>query len=378
MTTERGAPCLAQALIEVPRHAFVPPRAWAAASAAGPARWIDREKDADGWWRAVSSSAAIYTQLDDGRTELTEGNAALTRAPTSSSTSPPLVVAFLRRLDPRPGDHVLEIGTGTGWTAGLLSVLVGGSGRVTTVEIDPALAREAASSLATAGHAPGIVVGDGAHGVPAEAPFDRVHVTCGVSELPYAWVEQCRPGGVIVVPHAGTGRLLRLTAHGDGTASGHFHEPCSFMLLRDQRRPVERIARTPERVRAPSGDPDALAHAPPGLQVLLSEAVGDIPFPAGESVLLTVGTSHAVVTDGRVTQTGPRDLWDEAEAVHRWWQRLGRPGAERIGYTVTRDDQYVWLDDPTRPVSRPAGLAPGPGAERGRVAEPERGMTKRR
>lgn len=50
----------------------------------------------------------------------------------------------------------------------------------------------------------------------------------------------------------------------------------------------------------------------------------------------------------RVWQSGPRRLWDEAEAAYRWWEREGRPGHERFGLTVTAGRQTVWLDEPER------------------------------
>lgn len=72
-------------------------------------------------------------------------------------------------------------------------------------------------NLKAVGHAPRLVVGDGADGFPQGAPYDRVHATCAVAEIPYAWVEQTRPGGVIVAPWQpgrGHGLKVRLTVAG--------------------------------------------------------------------------------------------------------------------------------------------------------------------
>ncbi|WP_162793772.1 methyltransferase domain-containing protein [Streptomyces paludis] len=370
---------LADALIHVPRYPFIPRQAWAAGTPAGAGsgatrgRWIDRDADPEVWWRAVSSDAAIYTQLDDGESPLTAENAAKTFAPTCSASSPSLVAAFLRRLGPGQGDRILEIGTGTGWTAGLLSYVTGDQKNVTTVEVDAALAAVAERNLRSVGMAPRLVVGDGTAGIPdPAATFDGVHVTCGVRDIPYRWVEQTRPGGVIVLPHAPATRLLRLTVGENGTASGSFHEVCSFMLLRAQRRPVSRLKRTEPRTRKLRTAPDPLlhAHTEPGLEVLLGDLVGDIPFATGSSGsgsgsgsgdagLLSSGTSLATVEAGRVTQTGPRDLWDEAEEVYRGWKERGSPGLDRIGFTVTRSRQYVWLDDPTVSAAQTMGFTKG-------------------
>ncbi|WP_181727502.1 methyltransferase domain-containing protein [Streptomyces sp. PT12] len=344
---------LADALVRVPRHRFVPGRAWALPRG-GAGRWIDRGAEPGAWWDAVYSETVIYTQLDDGRTALTAESAARTYAPTSSASNPLLVLAFLRLLGPRPGDRVLEIGTGTGWTAGLLCDLTGEAERVTTVEIDPALAVTAEANLRAAGLAPRVVVGEGEKGCPDAAPFDRVHVTCGVSDVPYAWVAQTRPGGVIVLPHAPTMRLLRLTVGDDGTAAGRFHDACSFTPLRSQRRRGARgVAHTPPRERALSGGRAALADPPAGLRLLCDALLGDSPWPTEPGcVLLSDGVSKAVVARGRVSQSGPRDLWDEAEALHDAWRAEGGPGLDRLGFAVTPERQYVWLDDPSAPAAR--------------------------
>ncbi|MER8068908.1 methyltransferase domain-containing protein [Streptomyces sp. NPDC094034] len=367
---------LADALIRVPRHTFIPAQGWAVPQGSGtpPAAasgyWIDQHRDPDRWWRAVYSDTVIVTQLDGGRTELTPANAAApSSAPSCAASSPLLVTAGLRHLAPRPGNRVLDIGTGTGWTSGLCAYLTGDDALVTTVEIDPDLARTAAGNLARCGLRPAIVTGDAASELPSsdgesDGLFDRVHVTCGVTDIPYVWVEHTRPGGHIVLPYnPPVGRLLRLTVHEDGSATGRFGEECSYMPLRSERqpqRPDEGATRTdtPPRVRsldsASDSDTESLLHPAPGLQVLLAALVGDEPWTgASGSVLLTDGVSRAVVENGgRLTQTGPRDLWDEAESVHRAWIRRGRPGLDRIGFTVTPQRQYVWVDDPAVPAVR--------------------------
>lgn len=134
-------------------------------------------------------------------------------------------------------DEVLEIGTGTGWTAGLLASRLGDES-VTSMEIDQVLLATATEHLKQAGLFPRLVLGDGAKGRREGAPYDRVHVTCGVREVPYAWVEQTRRGGAIVfpwMPRWAGGHLVKLIAVGDGTAVGGFHSGVDFMLLRSQR-----------------------------------------------------------------------------------------------------------------------------------------------
>jgi transposase len=93
------------------------------------------------------------------------------------------VVPFLELLAPCPGDRVLEIGTGSGWTACLLAWKTGAAGHVTSVEVDPDVSARAAASITTTPLRPRLITGDGLAGAPDDAPFDRVHVTAGMEEV---------------------------------------------------------------------------------------------------------------------------------------------------------------------------------------------------
>ncbi|WP_265737692.1 methyltransferase domain-containing protein [Peterkaempfera bronchialis] len=121
------------------------------------------------------------------------------------------------------GHRVLEIGTGSGYSAALLAHRVGAE-RVVTVEAEAGRAAEAERRLAAAGYGGvAVVVGDGAQGWAAGAPYDRVVARCGVgtvAALPGEWVAQCRPGAVILAPVGGG--LVRLRVAVDGTAAGRF------------------------------------------------------------------------------------------------------------------------------------------------------------
>ncbi len=134
---------------------------------------------------------------------------------------------------------MLETGTGTGWTTALLSYRLGAD-NVTSIEVDPVLAERAQANLKSARFAPQLLVGDGADGWPAGGPYDRVHATCAVTHIPYAWVTQTRPGGLILTPYSpgyGYGWLAVLHVGGDGTATGRFPLPSGYMQLRSQRPP---------------------------------------------------------------------------------------------------------------------------------------------
>ncbi|MEU1719773.1 methyltransferase domain-containing protein [Nonomuraea sp. NPDC005692] len=345
-----------QALRAARRHHYVPP---VALIPAGDRPYlVDRDADPKEWLTAVYTEGAIVTQLDDGATDLR----ALEGAYSSSSSAPATVADLLELLDPRPGDRVLEIGTGMGWTCALLCHLAGEE-NVTSVEVDPALAAAAADNLAGAGLHPHLVVGDGAAGAAGRAPFDRVHATCAVRTVPYAWIEQCRPGAVIVTPlHTGIGdgHALRLVVLPDGTAHGRFREYADYMTLRSQRpvyhpdpdgaEPRESTTRV---------DPRMIAHAPPGARLAVAALTGlrlDIREEPGRFLAWVSGgpgeKALAVWEDGQDEYTlfelGDRPVWDEAVAAYFQWVRLGEPRRDRFGMTVSPQGQQYWIDSPAR------------------------------
>lgn len=113
--------------------------------------------------------------------------------------SPPFVVAYMtEQLDPQPSDRVLEIGTGSGYQAAILSGLVA---EVYTIEIVEPLARRAAETLRRLGYKNVFVkAGDGYQGWPEHAPFDKIIVTCSPEKVPQPLVDQLKEGGRMVIP----------------------------------------------------------------------------------------------------------------------------------------------------------------------------------
>ncbi|TLP64067.1 methyltransferase domain-containing protein [Microbispora triticiradicis] len=335
------------ALHAVPRHLFVPAVAWAEPYA-GPGYRIDRDTDPDAWWDAVYADHPIITQLDDGATEVGGGEGVY----SSSLSAPGVVVDFLELLSPYAGDRVLEIGTGTGWTAGLLSHRLG-EVNVVSVEIDPAVHEAAAASLKQAGFCPRLVLGDGADGWAEQAPYDRVHVTCGVRKVPYAWVEQTRPGGAIVLPWMPgfePGHKLWLTAGRDGTATGRFAGGAHYMMMRAQRVPAPPEHEGGYGRRAATVDPRRVLRAGLGADVAIAGFLPDVSVSLGTGeefeIWLWAGRSGAWITGSEVRQFGERNLWDEVEEAFFRWVEWGSPGRDRFGLTVAPDGQHIWLDRP--------------------------------
>jgi protein-L-isoaspartate(D-aspartate) O-methyltransferase len=113
--------------------------------------------------------------------------------------SSPFIVAYMTEsLDPQPTDKVLEIGTGSGYQAAVLSPLVD---QVYSIEIVEMLGERAARTLETLGYENvHTKVGDGFQGWPEHAPFDKIIVTCSPNDVPQPLVDQLREGGLMVVP----------------------------------------------------------------------------------------------------------------------------------------------------------------------------------
>ncbi|SRR5579885_2706118 len=113
--------------------------------------------------------------------------------------SQPYIVAYMTEsLDLKPGDRVLEVGTGSGYQAAVLAQLVE---HVYSIEIIPELAERARRTLRQIGiNNVQVKVGDGYKGWPEEAPFDAIIITAAPPEIPNALVEQLRPGGRLIAP----------------------------------------------------------------------------------------------------------------------------------------------------------------------------------
>ncbi|GLW67331.1 protein-L-isoaspartate O-methyltransferase [Actinomadura rubrobrunea] len=362
-------PAWRDAFHDTPRHAFIPDDIWV--ETAGGWRRLSRTADPDTWSRLVNADGYVVTQVDDGHPADPDHG----EYSTSSASQPSLVLAMLDQLQVEPGMRVLEIGTGTGYNAALLAARLGVD-NVTTVEVDPQLAGRAREALVRVGRPVPVITGDGTAGYPPHAPYDRIIATAATRRIPRAWIEQTRPGGVILTPWGNAyhnDALLRLTVNGDGTATGPFTGRAPFMWLRHDRvllgtlRDYVHTGDIPDtsttRVdpRDMFGQPDvdfAVAIRVPGVSwhrfdapdgseeftVWLVHVDADAAERSWASVDYEGGTVH------HVEQFGPRRLFDEVAAAYEEWTRLGRPAFTRHGVTVHADGRHtVWLDTPSGP-----------------------------
>ncbi len=193
---------LAKAFGDVPRHLFLPEVVLA----------------------TVYSDQVIETKRDE------RGRA------ISSSSQPSMMAMMLEQLELRPGQRVLEIGAGTGYNAALMGHVVGPSGSVVTVDIDDDLVEQAGSNLQVAGAGNVTAVrADGAQGWPPGAPYDRIILTAGATDITPAWFEQLAGDGILVGPLALQGTQLSVAFErvADHLESMSILE-CRFMTMRGE------------------------------------------------------------------------------------------------------------------------------------------------
>ncbi|MFJ6578531.1 ATP-grasp peptide maturase system methyltransferase [Streptomyces sp. NPDC091368] len=352
------SPWLRAAVETVPRERFLHPgvfldegRTWRPVTAAG--------TDPDGWLRIAYRGDTLTTQLD-GHLTADQVGGPVVGVPTSSSTAPITVVGMIESLDLERGHRVLEIGTGTGYSTALMCHHLG-EDDVTTVEVDAQVAARADTALEAVGFSTWTVTGDGLLGHPYRAPYDRIIATCAVRRIPYAWIRQTRPGGVVLGTVGswpwGTG-LAKLIVGDDGSAEGSLVGRSSFMQARAQAvTPVagDLSARTAyaDSERRTQVSPLVLEEwmpaclaqlAAPGAQFVRAADHDGAPLrylfdPERESFAeFLVDNGHWTVRQG-----GPVALWDDVERSLLAWQDAGAPEIDSVRLHVTPASHRYWI-----------------------------------
>lgn len=152
---------------------------------------------------------------------------------SGQTISQPYIVALSTDLlTPKPGDVVLEVGTGSGYQAAVLAEIVS---KVYTIEIIESLGKTAAKRLAELGYGNiEVKIGDGYAGWSEKAPFDGIVVTAAAPRVPQPLVDQLKPGGRMVIPVGGSSDiqyLKLLTKRADGGIDEKRVLPVRFVPL---------------------------------------------------------------------------------------------------------------------------------------------------
>ncbi|MFI1884883.1 methyltransferase domain-containing protein [Streptomyces jumonjinensis] len=333
-------PAWRRAFEEVPRHVFVPyfyAPDGERVSGADPATH-------ERWLTAVHEDRSLVTHRTGG-------------AATSSSSQPSLMATMLEALTVTDGMNVLEIGAGTGYNAALLAHRLGET-NVTTIDIAPDITGPALERLATAGYQPHVITGDGSLGVPDRAPYDRIIVTCGLTTVPSALLQQLTDDGFLLAPLGNA--LARIHPTGPGTATGRFLPGGAFFMPLRHAQGDGVPARRPPLPTGPARPStlpaDAIADnhfrflagiAVPGLTWQYD--LNDNNEITGARVWHPDGSIAQLHSDATVAEAGPRSLWAALEEAHHSYQIAGRPTPDQYGITIGPEGQLVWLDNSEGP-----------------------------
>jgi protein-L-isoaspartate(D-aspartate) O-methyltransferase len=182
--------------------------------------------------RVLEAMARVPRELfvPEEERELAYADAALPIGYGQTISQPYMVARIAEALAPRPGELVLDVGTGSGYQAAVLAEL---GADVLTIERIPELAEQARANLGEAGYERvEVLVGDGTLGVPERAPFDGIAVAAAAPSVPGTLYEQLRPRGRLVVPVGGqrAQRLEVIVRSPEGPAVVH-SVPCRFVPL---------------------------------------------------------------------------------------------------------------------------------------------------
>ncbi|MFE2969941.1 methyltransferase domain-containing protein [Streptomyces sp. NPDC059340] len=281
---------------ETPRHMLV--ERWFTPGRDG---WtaVDGPSDEKAWATAAYSDTTLVTRIGPVHADQAETGQTVTGHPTSSSTLPSLVVTMLRHGRLAPGVRLLDVATGSGYSAALACHRLGDD-LVTTLDVDPYLTAAAAERLDRIGRHPRVVTADANSELPGT--FDRIVSMVSMPRIPAQWLTALAPGGRMVTTITGTGLIITADKDDDGGATGRVEwDRASFMATR------------------------AGEDYPPGLNDLFATAAND---------------------DGEVT-TSPFPVLDVMQAWEVWSMlTLMSPGIEHRTGTADDGSHMTWMLHP--------------------------------
>lgn len=345
------APEWYDAVADTPRHLLVP-RWWEIAASDYPPNW----RLVTAMRHSPYVDETLVTQIGTFHADHAAEPDSPSGAPTSSSTLPGLIVRLLHLLDPRPGQRVLDVGTGSGFSAALLGHRLGDD-HVTSVDRESYLVEAARERLAAFGRTPAVEVVDATTTLPP-GDYDRIMATVSVRPVPQVWLEALRPGGRLVTTIAQTSLLISAEKDPDGVVRGRVQpHPASFMQARrtgcysprlDQEFAAARDTRGEESRAVVGCVPDLWADWE--LRCLYELHSPDIEHRSathddGSRVVWLLGAdgswARAEESTGIVHQSGPRRLWQDLESIQARWNRADRFPLDRLTVELTADQSLL-------------------------------------
>lgn len=275
--------------------------------------------------------------------------------PISSSSQPAMMAIMLDQLGLRAGHRVLEIGTGSGYNAAVMSEVVGDRGQVVSIDIDPELVARATASLARAGyHAVVVKCADGGFGDPDGAPFDRIIVTAGAWDIAPAWLNQVGRGGLLVLPlsvrsiqlSVALQRTADLPGHGGGDSelpmAGLWQSTsawrCGFVRMLGAFAGPEEVLRLDQRYPLFAQMADGMSIDGGGLQNALARPAADqvVPLSAGLADLADLDLWLTLTEPelGRVTLLAAPGGWFELASLLPLGGLVVHPSEPGLGVAV--------------------------------------------
>ncbi|MDR3033123.1 MAG: methyltransferase domain-containing protein [Kitasatospora sp.] len=267
---------------------------------------------------------------------------------TAMSSTMGMTAGLLQLLDLRPGQRVLDVGTGAGVTASV-ACFVCGDEDVVTLDIDPHVTEAAGERLSALGFRPAAVTGDGVAGWSDAGPYDRIFVSFAVRHVPQALVKQLAPGGRALMtlgtsspswpglaaierrPDGSVEAELRAVEFGHRAGAGFDR---LFLSAAFRASITAGDGRTQRSRLAPPADTArgmwlALDHLHPGLVRHFGAEDLTVGAPGCRSWMRV-----EAVGDGRwdVTTSGPRDIWAEIQDVAGQWRAAGEPDVYRLHF----------------------------------------------
>jgi protein-L-isoaspartate O-methyltransferase len=353
------APEWHDSVVATPRHVLVP-KWWDRIRNRPTFEWELVTPDVSDPWGSVYSDETLVTRVGALHADHAGPQDRAVGAPTSSSTLPGLIVRMLHLLAPEPGEQVLDIGTGSGYSAALLGHRLGDE-MVTSIDVDAYLVQAARDRLEGFGRRPRMVVADATGELP-EGEYDRMIATVSVRPVPRSWLATLRPGGRIVTTIAQTSLLVSATLERGLVARGSVEaDPASFMRTRSGANYPPRLDSIYAAARDADGDEVRSLRGPVPdlwtdweLRTLYELDSADIENRStadddGNAIVwLLAGDgswARAEQATGKVHQSGARRLWDDLERVRSKWEEAGRFPLHQLAVEFTPETTSLTTAD---------------------------------